>query len=159
MRVLGIDPGLQITGYGVIDSKKRSFKLIEAGVLTTLPKDKIETRLNKIHKSLTDIIKEHKPTVLVLEKLYSHYKHPATAILMGHARGAICLTAGVRNIPVISYPAKRIKKAITGNGNASKFQVQRTIADLLGVGGSIKYTDVSDALALAIGYIYMERSA
>ena len=157
MRVLSIDPGLHITGYGVVDNEKRSFKLIEAGILKTSPKEKLEKRLDKIHKALIDIIREYKPSVLVLEKLYSHYGHPTTAILMGHARGVICLTAGECNIPVISYPPKRIRQAVTGNGNASKMQVQRVIADLLNLKGPIKYTDISDALALAIGHIYMER--
>lgn len=157
MRILGIDPGLQITGYGVIDSKKGSFKLIEAGVLTTPSKEKVEKRLNSIHSSLIDIVKEHKPKVLILEKLYSHYRHPTTAILMGHARGVICFTAGECNIPVVSYPAKRVRQAITGSGNASKFQIQRVVANLLKMKDPIKYTDVADALALAIGHAYMEK--
>ena len=156
MRILGVDPGLQITGYGIIDRRKRSFSLIEAGILQTSSKNKIEDRLEKIHEALVGIIKHHKPKVLVLEKLYSHYNHPVTAILMGHARGVICLTAGEYNIPVISYSAKRIKQAVTGNGNASKSQVQKVIASLLNLRAPIKYTDVADALALAIGYVYME---
>jgi crossover junction endodeoxyribonuclease RuvC len=157
MRILGIDPGLRNTGYGIINTEKSSFKLIEAGMLKTSSSDKIEERLTNVHKALKDIIKEHKPEVLILEKLYSHYKHPTTAILMGHARGVICLAAGEYSIPVISYPAKRIKQAITGNGNASKMQIQRVISRLLGLRNPLKYTDVADAIALALGYVYMER--
>jgi len=157
MRILGIDPGLQITGYGVIDSNRNSFKLMEAGVLRTSAKERIEGRLKKIRSSLIDIIKEHKPNVLILEKLYSHYKHPTTVILMGHARGVVCLTAGECDIPVISYPVKRVRKAVIGNGNASKYQVQRVMTDLLKLKGAIKYTDISDALALAVAHAYMQR--
>ena len=157
MRIMGIDPGLQVTGYGVIDDKKGSFKLIEAGILKTSAKDRIETRLNKIHDTLINIIKEYSPEVVILEKLYSHYKHPVTAILMGHARGVICYAAGECNIPVISYPVKRIRQAITGRGGASKLQIQRMIANLLNLKNPIKYTDISDALALAVGHVYMER--
>ncbi|PIU41974.1 MAG: crossover junction endodeoxyribonuclease RuvC [Candidatus Omnitrophica bacterium CG07_land_8_20_14_0_80_42_15] len=157
MSILGVDPGLQVTGYGLVENKGRSFKLIEAGVLKTSHKDKIEIRLEKIRRALAEIVKEHKPKVLILEKLYSHYKHPVTAILMGHARGVICLTAGECNIPVVSYPPKRVRKAIAGNGNASKYQIQRIVQDLLKLNTPIKYTDVSDALALAIAHVYMEK--
>ena len=158
MRILGVDTGLQITGYGLIDERKGSFKLIEAGVLTTSSKDRIESRLNKLHESLFDIIKEYKPKVLVLEKLYSHYKHPTTSILMGHARGVICFAAGECDIPLVSYPAKRIKKAVTGTGGASKFQVQRMVTNMLNLKEPVKYNDVTDALALAIGHAYMEKA-
>jgi crossover junction endodeoxyribonuclease RuvC len=157
MSILGIDPGLHVTGYGVIDRRKRSFILKEAGILKTSAKEKIESRLGKVHDNLVHIIEEHKPEVVILEKLYSHYKHPVTAILMGHVRGVICLTAGARGIPVVSYPAKRVRQAITGNGNASKLQVQRVVSDIFNLKAPIKYTDISDALALALGYIYMEK--
>jgi len=158
MRILGIDPGLQNTGYGLVEEKGRSFTLIEAGLLTTYPRHSIEKRLDKLHQGLLDVIKEHKPKVLILEKLYSHYKHPTTSILMGHARGVICSTAGECSIPVVSYPAKRIKQAVTGTGAASKMQVQRMMASLLNLKEPIKYTDVADALALAVGHAYMERT-
>lgn len=157
MLILGIDPGLKTTGYGVIEKRRNSFKLIEAGILETTSRDSIEDRLKKIYDALFDIIKEHKPKVLVLEKLYSHYKHPVTAILMGHARGVVCLAAGECRIPVISYPVKRVKQAISGNGNASKIQIQGVVSDLLGLREHIKYSDVADALALAIAYTYMEK--
>lgn len=157
MHILGIDPGLKTTGYGIIAKKKRSFRLVEAGILKTPSEDEIENRLEKIHETLADIIKEHKPKVLILEKLYSHYKHPTTAILMGHARGVVCLTAGEHNVPIISYSAKRIRQAITGSGNASKFQIQKVVTDLLSLREPVKYADVADALALAIGYVYMEK--
>ena len=118
MRILGIDPGLGTTGYGIIDD--RNFHVVEAGIIKTESRTSIQARLKKIFDALSDIIKEHEPGVLVLEKIYSHYNHPTTAILMGHARGAVCLACGIHKIKLINYPSTRIKKVVTGNGHASK---------------------------------------
>jgi crossover junction endodeoxyribonuclease RuvC len=157
VRILGIDPGLQRTGYGLIESKgPDDLKLIEAGVIRTSPQDGISGRVADIYKNLSDIIKEYKPAVLVLEKLYSHYKHPATSILMGHARGVICLACGINKIKLVNYPATRIKKTITGNGRATKYQVQRMVKMVLGLNTIPKPADISDALAMAISYVYIE---
>jgi crossover junction endodeoxyribonuclease RuvC len=157
VKILGIDPGLQRTGYGLIESKgPEDLKLIEAGVIRTFEKDGISNRVADIYKNLSDVIAEHKPEVLVLEKLYSHYKHPTTSILMGHARGVICLACGVNNVKLVNYPATRIKKAITGNGRAGKHQVQKMVKDLLGLNTAPEPADVSDALAMAISYVYIE---
>jgi len=155
MRILGIDPGLDTTGYGIIEESKDRFKLIEAGLIQTSPSKPIQDRLKKIHLGVNELIKKFKPNMLVLEKLYSHYKHPTTAILMGHGRGVICLTSGEKNIPLISYPAKRIKKAVTGNGNASKDQVQRMVQNILGLEQTEVPNDVTDALAIAITHSYV----
>jgi len=155
MRILGIDPGLNITGYGVIDD--RTFKVVEAGVIKTRARTPVQDRLRKIFEAISDIIAEHKPGVLVLEKIYSHYKHPTTSILMGHARGAVCLACGLYDIRLINYPSTRIKKAITGNGHASKLQVQRMVQDLLNLEDPPEPVDVSDALAMAISYCFIEK--
>ena len=155
MRILGIDPGLETTGYGIIENK--SFKLVEAGIIKTQPSTPIQTRLKKIFDALTEIIEEHKPGVLVLEKIYSHYKHPATAILMGHARAVVCLACGIHKVRLINYPSTKIKKVITGNGHASKRQVQRMVQDILKLKNPPEPVDVGDALAMAISYCYMER--
>ncbi|MDP8258326.1 MAG: crossover junction endodeoxyribonuclease RuvC [Candidatus Aadella gelida] len=157
MKILGVDPGLIRTGYGVIEAKgPDKMKLIEAGLIKTSAEDGISARLKDIYSNLTDVIKEHKPKVLVLEKLYSHYKHPATSILMGHARGVICLACGMNKVELISYPATRIKKSVTGNGSASKAQVQQMVKSLLGLGRAPEPYDISDALAMAISYVYIE---
>lgn len=155
MRILGIDPGLGTTGYGIIED--RNFKLVEAGIIKTQPSTPIQTRLKKIFDALTEIIEEHKPGVLVLEKIYSHYKHPTTAILMGHARAVACLACGIHKVRLINYPSTKIKKVITGNGHASKQQVQRMVQDILKLKNPPEPVDVSDALAMAISYCYMER--
>ncbi len=155
MRILGIDPGLGTTGYGIIDGN--SFKVIEAGIIRTRAGSPVQERIKKIFDEISGIIEEYQPGVLVLEKIYSHYKHPATAILMGHARAMACLVCGRSNIKLINYPSTRIKKAITGNGHASKAQVQRMVQGLLKLKKIPEPVDVSDALAMAITYCFTEK--
>ena len=150
MRILGIDPGLAITGYGLIDSCGNNVKLMEAGIIRSSVKDKMEKRLASIYKKVMNLIKDTMPEAVVLEELYSHYKHPKTSILMAHGRGAICLAVEHSNVALVNYPTTKIKKAITGRGRASKEQVQRTVASLLGLKKPPEPVDVTDALALAI---------
>jgi crossover junction endodeoxyribonuclease RuvC len=155
MRILGIDPGLRVTGYGIIEDK--GFKLIEAGIIRTEANTPIQSRITGIFDEISKIVEEHRPGVLVLEKIFSHYKHPTTAILMGHARAMACLVCGKFDIQLINYPSTRIKKAITGNGHASKLQVQRMVQGLLKLKTPPEPVDVSDALAMAISYCYIEK--
>ncbi len=156
MRILGIDPGLNITGYGVIEIGKRRFKFVEAGVIKTPAGDGIEGRLLKLHTNLTALVEEHNPDVLVLEKLYAHYKHPTTALLMGHARGVACLVCGQKRVELASYSATRIKKAVVGKGHATKGQVSGMVVSLLDLKSVPKYNDVTDALAIAMSHAYIE---
>ncbi len=158
MRILGIDPGLRITGYGVISvstSKKSPvarIDILEAGVVRTKETEGIAERLRKIHTALSDVIEEFKPEAIVIEKLYAHYDHPATAILMGHARGVVCLLAGVHGIPLDSVPSTQVKKMVAGHGHAGKQQIQRMVQHLLGLKEAPEPPDVADALAVAIAY-------
>ena len=154
MRILGIDPGLNITGYGVVVQNRGNIKIIEAGTIKTSGKQNLLTRLNIIYSQILNLIKETRPKVCILEKLYSHYKHPMTAILMGHARGVVVLAASLENLELVNYPAKTVKQAVTGNGNASKQQVQRTVEGLLNLKPSQGPVDITDALALCLTYIY-----
>lgn len=174
MRILGIDPGLGTTGYGIIEDPStsslgmvrgtvggpnlRNFKLIEAGVIRSRPNTPIQNRITGIFDEISGIIEEHKPAVLVLEKIYSHYKHPTTAILMGHARAMACLVCGKYDVKLVNYPSTRVKKIITGNGHASKQQVQRMVQGLLKLKTPPEPVDVSDALAMAISYCYIKKS-
>lgn len=154
MIILGVDPGLIRTGYGLIEADgPDNMKFIEAGVIRTSSEDGISERVKNIYVNLTEIIKEHRPRILVVEKLYSHYKHPVTSILMGHSRGVVCLSAGMNGLELVSFAATRIKKAITGNGRAGKEQVQRMVKILLGLNSLPEPFDVSDALAMAICYL------
>lgn len=150
MRILGIDPGLGITGYGLIEASGRNLRVTEAGIIRSSAKYKIEKRLSEIYNKIIGLIKDMQPHVVVLEELYSHYKHPRTSILMGHARGIICLAVEEQKIELVSYPSTRVKKAVTGRGHASKQQIQRTVASLLNLNTLPEFVDVTDALALAL---------
>ena len=150
MRILGIDPGLGITGYGLIEACGNNVKLIEAGIIRSNAKDKMEKRLADIYKKIINLIKDTMPEAVVLEEIYSHYKHPKTSILMAHGRGTICLAIEHSNVALVNYPTTRIKKAITGRGRASKEQMQRTVTSLLGLKDPPEPVDITDALALAI---------
>jgi crossover junction endodeoxyribonuclease RuvC len=150
MRILGIDPGLQICGYACIESNSGQTTLLEGGVIRTTGSKTIETRLQQIADDIDSILDKFKPEVVAVEQLYSHYAHPRTAILMGHARGVILQRCAASGIEVKSFGATRIKKSITGNGHASKEQMQRTIKTLLGLSAVPEPNDVADAIAAAI---------
>ena len=144
-----MDPGLRITGYGVIDLGP---KLVEAGVVRTNQKDGIAGRLTEIYQALSEVITELKPDVLVLEKLYAHTEHPTTAILMGHARGVVCLLSGLHQVHLASIAATHVKKSVTGHGHAGKAQIQRMVQHVLSLKTLPSPPDVADALAIAITY-------
>lgn len=158
-RILGVDPGLNITGYGVIEPDGARAKLCEAGIVRTTAKTTLAARIREVFDGLAEIVDQYKPSAMVVEQLYAHYKHPRTSILMGHARGAILLAASLRDINVVSYSATRIKKTITGHGRASKEQVQRTIQQELGLREPPSPPDVSDALAGALCHFFLSRRA
>ena len=105
MRILGIDPGLRLTGYGVIDYKPFRPRLVDGGVIRLKPKTPLADRLVELEATLEEILEEHKPDVCAVEQLYSHYAHPRTAILMGHARGVILVAARRRGIRCEQFPA------------------------------------------------------
>src|SRR5262249_10325848 len=123
MRILGIDPGLQVTGYGVIESGTRGPVVCEAGIIRSregrMAADMAQ-RLRCLYSSIVEVLNQFRPQAVAVEQLYAHYEHPRTAILMAHARGVIFLAAAQADLPVVSYNATRIKKTITGNGRASK---------------------------------------
>ena len=150
MRILGIDPGLQLTGYGVIDYAPRKPKLVDGGVIRLNAKESIPHRLVELESELESLIHEHKPDVCAVEQLYSHYKHPRTAILMGHARGVILLVARRRGVRVAEFAANRIKQSLTGHGHASKEQMQRAVQHQWNLAKLPEPPDVADALAVAL---------
>ncbi|MDD5063836.1 MAG: crossover junction endodeoxyribonuclease RuvC [Phycisphaerae bacterium] len=146
MKILGIDPGLQVCGYAVVDGDS----LLEAGAIRTNPKSPIETKLNQIAEDIESLLKKFRPEMVAVEQLYSHYAHPRTAILMGHARGVILQSCAAAGVEVRSFSATRIKKSLTGNGRASKEQVQRTIQTFLRLPRLPEPPDVADAIAAAM---------
>lgn len=157
MIILGVDPGLKATGYGFISYEGQQIRLVEAGTIEPKQKDVIPKRINNVYNNLDKLLGQYQPGVMILEKLYAHYKHPATAFVLGHVRGVICLLCARRNIKLVEYSVKRIRKAITGNGNASKLQTQRVVGHILRINASELTLDASDALALALGYVHIIR--
>jgi crossover junction endodeoxyribonuclease RuvC len=158
-RVIGVDPGLNVTGYGIVACRANEVKLLEAGVIR-MPRSRGENlpeRLESLFVELRHVIEEFSPQALCLEEVYSHADYPRTAILMGHARGVICLAARLAGIPVLSFSAKRVKQSITGNGNASKLQVQRAVQSYFSLDRVPHPPDVADALAAALCYVDMVR--
>ncbi len=153
MRVMGVDPGLKATGYGVLEQGADGrVKALEAGSIEPRAKLALSEKLLKIHAHLGDIIDRHKPDVIVLEKIYSHSAHPMTAAVMGHARGVICLVCVQKGVSLVEESPKRVRKAVVGNGNASKEQTRRVVANFLKIDPAQLTLDASDALALALGY-------
>lgn len=157
-RVLGIDPGLNITGYGLIDFESRRPTLVEAGVVRGKSRGSLERRLVEIFEGIVDVIETFRPDVVAVEELYSHYKRPKTAILMGHARGVICLAAARAKIELRSHSATQIKKVLTGNGRAPKSQMQMAICQEFGLHEPPEPADVADALAIALCCAYLKDS-
>jgi crossover junction endodeoxyribonuclease RuvC len=149
-RVLGIDPGLNITGYAAVDVGPGEPAIVEAGTLRTNAKAGMAERITQIHADLTEILSELKPDLVAIEKLYAHYKHPRTGILMAHARGVVLLAARQAGVAVRDLAATAVKKNLTGNGHASKQQVQRAIQSLCGLAELPQPPDVADALAIAL---------
>ncbi len=150
-RVLGIDPGLNITGYAAVEFFSSAEPVVlEAGTIRTDSKADMPRRIDQIFTDLQEIIAEIRPNVVAIEQLYSHYAHPRTSILMGHARGVIMLAAAHAGILVHSVSATRVKKSLTGNGHASKQQMQLAIQSLLSLENPPEPPDVADALAIAL---------
>jgi crossover junction endodeoxyribonuclease RuvC len=160
LRILGVDPGLQITGYAVIEAGPHKPIVREAGLIRATPgrtPADMAQRVRSVYDSIVEVIDQFRPGVVVVEQLYAHYDHPRTAILMAHARGVIFLAAAQRDLPVISYNPTRIKKTITGNGHAPKDQVQRTVQRELGLAQLPEPPDVADALAVALCHYYVQK--
>lgn len=153
LRILGVDPGLNITGYGLIDVAAGQPSLVEAGVIKIPSKQPLEKRLSTIFHGLQELIEEFQPDALALEEIYTHYERPIVAVMMGHARGVICLAAALNQVPLFSYASTHIKGSLTGNGHASKEQVRRMVVVTLKLKTTPEPLDVSDALAAALCHI------
>lgn len=161
VRILGIDPGLQVTGYAVVERRDGQPRVCEAGVLDTAEKGKkpdLAPRLLVLYDSLVGVIEQFRPEAMAIEQLYAHYEHPRTAILMGHARGVLLLAAARFGMTVTSYPSTRVKKTITGHGRASKEQMQAAIQRELNLPQLPEPHDVADALAVALCHYHAQKT-
>lgn len=154
---MGVDPGLVVTGYGVLENQGESIRVVEAGTIESgTPREPLPIRLRRLHVEMNALLDDHQPEAMALETLFSHYEHPRTAILMGHARGVICLAAGLHDIPLHNYTAPQVKSALTGNGRASKEQIQRMVRRTFGLVETPRPPDVADAVAIALCHLYQQ---
>jgi len=129
--------------------------LEEGGIVRSNRRDSLQDRLKEIHDGITEVLERFKPDCVGMEELYSHYERPKTAIIMGHARGVICLACSNQDVPVHSYAATQVKKVMTGNGRAPKDQVQFAVANQLHLESVPEPADVADAAAIAICHHFM----
>jgi crossover junction endodeoxyribonuclease RuvC len=150
MRILGVDPGLQATGYGVVDYDRGQYSLVEGGLIETQEAASLPERLAALYRGIDAVLRQLRPEVAVVERLYAQYRHPRTALLISHARGVVLLALAHRGLEVVSYPASLVKRALVGHGRARKDQVAGMVAQLLGVAMAGISDHVADALALAL---------
>lgn len=155
-RILGVDPGLRTTGYGVVEVSATALRLVEGGVLQPRTNAPLERRLLELHDAMAEVVRATRPDCMVVEELWTAYEHPQTAVLMGHARGVLALVAATHGVPVHDLAHASVKRALTGNGSAAKAQVKGMVVQLLGLASPPQPDDVSDALALAIAFANME---
>jgi crossover junction endodeoxyribonuclease RuvC len=147
---MGIDPGLMATGFGVLEAGAGGVAVADAGVISTSPVQALEARLNALYGAVHRIIETQRPSLLIVEDLYTEYRFPRTAVLMGHARGVIYLAARQLGVTVMALAPSEVKRAVTGHGSAGKVQVQRAVQTLLGLERPPHPSHVADALGLAV---------
>jgi crossover junction endodeoxyribonuclease RuvC len=148
--VLGVDPGLVGTGWGLVEPATGGATVVASGVITTVADTPLPARIREIYDAVSDVLAKHEPAVVVLEDLYAEYSFPRTALLMAHARGAICLAAAQRDIEVLALAPAEVKRAIAAHGAASKAQIQLGVQRLLRLDAPPRPSHVADALALAL---------
>lgn len=155
MRILGIDPGLSITGFGLIETGGTKPLLLEAGCLKNSAALQLEKRLLELYRGITEVIAGGKPESVAVEALFSNYKHPGSALQMAHARGVLFLAAAQAGLPVFAYEPARVKKSLTGRGAATKSQMQHMIQSLFDLEEPPSPPDVADAIAVALCHASM----
>ena len=147
---MGVDPGVMATGFGVLSAGPDGVAVVDSGVISTSPVQALEARLNALYGAMHQIIEAQQPSLLIVEDLYTEYKFPRTAILMGHARGVIYLAARQLGVTVVALSPSEVKRAVTGHGSAGKAQMQRAVQTLLGLEQLPRPSHVADALGLAV---------
>ena len=155
MRVLGIDPGTSVTGYGVVEYGNGApgfGQLVECGVIRFGRKSTLPRRLAELHEGIVDLIERHRPTALALEDAFYH-KNVRTTLVLGHARGVVLLAAQQHRLVIAQFPPATVKKAVTGAGGAAKAQVGAMVARLLRLKHPPRPSDAADGVAVALTYI------
>lgn len=158
MRAIGIDPGLRITGYGCVEADPDRLgtpTLIEGGVIRLVRSRSAEPpplseRLAELEHDLDEILGRLSPDVVAVEGLFAHYRHPATAIMMAHARGVILLLVQRRSLPLVELKPAQVKMATAGTGRATKRQMQEAVAGIFGLEQAPEPADVADAIGIAL---------
>jgi crossover junction endodeoxyribonuclease RuvC len=151
--ILGVDPGTQVTGYGVVSgANANAMSLVECGVIRTQARDPLPSRLREIHDGISDVIARHRPDVVSIEDVF-YARNVKTTVTLGHARGVILLAAEQRNVRVHEISPAEIKKAVAGTGAATKEQVQFMLTRLLRLKSAPKPADAADGVAAALGYM------
>ena len=156
-RILGLDPGLETTGYGLIALTPSGPAVAEAGVVRSAvgrdPAD-MGDRLKALYDGVCEVLDQWHPAAVAVEQLFAHVEHPRTSVLMAHARGVYFLAAAQRGIPVFSYAATQVKKLVTGHGRATKEQMQFAVMRELGLDKPPEPHDVADALGIALCHVF-----
>ena len=156
MRTLGIDPGLRLTGYACLEGRGTLPRIVEAGVFRLQDAGKgagaesVSARLAELDRDFRELLERVKPSVVAVESLFAHYKHPATAIVMGHARGVLLLAIRQADIPLLEFKPNEVKKALTAHGHAGKDQMQRAVQAIFGLAELPSPPDVADAIAIGL---------
>lgn len=155
MRILGIDPGLRLTGYACLEGLGESPAIVEAGVFRLARRVRgevrcVSDRLFELDTDFREMLDRVRPRVVAVESVFAHYKHPATAIVMGHARGVLLLAVRAAGLRLIEYKPNTVKKSLTGHGHAGKSQIQRAVQAHFGLPLPPDPPDVADAMAIAL---------
>lgn len=156
MRILGVDPGIAILGWAIIDKEKSHLSLIACDAITTPSRDSESTRLLALYKEFSKILQTYSPDILSIEQLY-FAKNTKTALTVAQARGVVLLASAQHNLPIASYTPLEVKKIITGDGTADKQQIQWMVKTILPTAKSLpKLDDITDAIAIALTHAYMK---
>ena len=152
MRVLGVDPGLGITGFSIMDTKRNQTHLSAYGTIKPKPKDSLPKRLNYLFEEMNKILDQFSPDVMAIEDAF-YSKNVKSAMTLGQARGSLILAAAQADIPVYEFAPRKVKMSVCGNGAASKEQVSYMVTQILKLKEPPKPLDVSDAMAVGLCYI------
>jgi crossover junction endodeoxyribonuclease RuvC len=155
MRILGVDPGTWRTGAGIIEAEGNRYRLVASELIQVTEKKTIADRLRQIYEELTEMIRKYQPDILALENIFFG-KDIRAMVKIGEARACAMLAASIQGIEVVEYPPARVKQAVTGNGRATKQQIQRMVKVLLNL-DSVLSADRADALAVAICHLHSMR--
>lgn len=156
MRILGIDPGSRLTGYGIIEDTARGYKYIASGSIR-IKADYFPDRLKQIFDGIVQVVEMYQPQQMAIEQVFMH-KNADSALKLGQARGAAICAVQTTGLPVFEYAARQVKQAVVGKGAADKLQVQHMVKILLSIQGELSY-DASDALGISICHAHYQQTA